>query len=361
MSVHPSRSSVWDYNYAERRSQKRQGKCKLCSKVLTFNGSTTTNLWNHVRTAHDRELSGTSESDKKVKLETNVKPPPPGSVASFFSKSSCSDARSRQITDLLAMWCARNVRPMSIIEDSGLKDVFKFVEPGYSMPSHPHVTNNLKRKFDVVLEKVKDLLADVDAVSFTTDIWTSHATQGYMSLTAHFLRDWSMVSLCLGTVSFPERHTADNIVDKFAELTAEFNIQPSAQGALVHDQASNTEVAGRRLEVDLPNFSSVTCAAHRLQNTIKRGLETATVSKLLASARHCVSHFKRSVVAMEGIRHHQQQTGDKQLKFVQEVATSWNSSLHMLERLILLYTHFCCVYHGWLSPISSRFGCHRKP
>lgn len=331
-----------------RRDEPKKGKasCKLCPKVLSFNGSTTSNLWNHVKSVHDRVLSASNDSSEpKVKSEPSPAPGrTTGRISSFFSKSVCSDERSRQITSLLADWCARNVRPMSIVEDVGLRDLFRFVEPGYTVPSHTHITSVLKRKFELMVEKAQFLLSSIGSVSFTTDIWTSQATEGYISLTAHWLTDdWQSVSWCLGTVAFPERHTAQNIADKFVELMESFGVPTSAQVALVHDQAANMELAGAILETDLPDFSSVTCAAHRLQNVIKQGLDTPAISKLLGAARRVVSHFKHSVVAMEAIRKHQEQTGDKLLKFVQEVPTRWNSALHMLERLIILRCHVSAV------------------
>ena len=346
MSVRESRSSVWEF--VERDNPKKgNAKCKLCSKVLVFNGSTTTNLWNHVRIMHDKLLkvekstSGAAQAPGKLVL-----PPQTGSsgLPAFFAKASCGEQRARMISRLLAEWCARNVRPVNIVQDDGLRDVFKFVEPGYTMPSHTHVTNLLKRKHTLMCERIKAVLPQFDGLSFTTDIWTSAATEGYISLTCHYISSkWALESCCLGTIAFSERHTADNIAEKLTALTERFSIPKSAQVGLVHDQAANMEAAGRKMAGERSQFHSVTCGPHRLQNTIKQGLEVQGVSRLLASARRLVSHFNHSVVAMTALRNHQRQMKDKRLKFIQEVSTRWNSSLQMLERLIRLRTHTTAV------------------
>ena len=115
------------------------------------------------------------------------------------------------------------------------------------------------------------------------------------------------------------------------------------QAALVHDQASIMHTAGDNLREGNDAFFSVVCAPHRLQNTIKAGLQIPRVSNLLASARKIVTRFKHSVVGMEAIRKRQDENGEKRLKFVQDVSTRWNSSLDMMKRLLVCaHTSLLC-------------------
>ena len=234
---------------------------------------------------------------------------------------------------------------MSIVDDQGLKDLLAYIEPGYSIPSRTHITAVLKRQYELALGKVRELLNSDDgvALSFTTDIWTSAAVEAYLTLTGHFLTaDFTLMSCCLGTGAFPERHTGVNIAAKVRSMLGAFRVPQKHQVALVHDQAANMELAGRTLE-EKRDFYSVVCTPHRLQNTIKAGLEVPRVSKLLASARKIVTHFKHSVVGMEAIRKRQDAQNEKRLKFIQDVATRWNSSLHMIKRLLLLRPHVTAI------------------
>ena len=126
------------------------------------------------------------------------------------------------------------------------------------------------------------VLLQCDGLSFTTDIWTSAAIEGYIFLTCQYISSkWALQSCCLGTIAFSERLTADNIAEKLTALTELFSIPKSAQVGLVHDQAANMEAAGRKMAGERSQFHSVTCGPHRLQNTIKQGLEVQGVSRLL--------------------------------------------------------------------------------
>ena len=61
------------------------------------------------------------------------------------------------------------------------------------------------------------------------------------------------------------------------------------------------------------------------------------MQKLLAKCRRLVGHFKHSALATNGLEEKQKALGFKPtLHLVQEVATRWNSTFHMLQRLALL-------------------------
>ena len=105
--------------------------------------------------------------------------------------------------------------------------------------------------------------------------------------------------------------------DKLEFIIESFNLSGLCEVAIVHDQASNMEAAGRLLVEKKKHFHSVTCAAHRLQNTIKQGLDVPGVSKLLGITRRLVTHFKHSVTAMDALRKHQEQTKERPMKFIQ--------------------------------------------
>ena len=61
------------------------------------------------------------------------------------------------------------------------------------------------------------------------------------------------------------------------------------------------------------------------------------MQKLLAKCRRLVGHFKHSALATNGLEEKQKALGFKQpLHLIQEVATRWNSTFHMLQRLALL-------------------------
>lgn len=85
------------------------------------------------------------------------------------------------------------------------------------------------------------------------------------------------------------------------------------------------------------DWISIVCAAHRLQNAIKHAIEKRTIQNLLAKCRRLVGYFKHSALATSGLAQRQKALGFKNVKkVVQEVPTRWNSTFHMLQRLVLL-------------------------
>ena len=165
-------------------------------------------------------------------------------------------------------------------------------------------------------------------------------TDGYISVSAIFiLSGWQIVSVRLSVVQFNERHTGVNIASAVQSMICEYNISQAAAVALVHGQASNMTVAGRDLENSLPNFSSVVCAVHRIQNSLKQGLQISIVSKLLAKGRKLVAHFNQGVRATTALHLRQVEMKMKKLNVVQDVSTRWNSSLRAETSLIAACAH----------------------
>lgn len=73
---------------------------------------------------------------------------------------------------------------------------------------------------------------------------------------------------------------------------------------------------------------------------------------VLKKCRTLVGHFKHSVLASEKLRQLQVQMGLSQLKVKQDVTTRWNSSLHMMERLIEIKAHlFAAITYLPRAPI----------
>ena len=47
----------------------------------------------------------------------------------------CSVAKSNQISELIVDWIANDLRPLSIVNDDGFRNLVKFLEPSFSIPS----------------------------------------------------------------------------------------------------------------------------------------------------------------------------------------------------------------------------------
>ena len=97
---------------------------------------------------------------------------------------------------------------------------------------------------------------------------------------------------------------------------------------MVHDKASNINLAVQNL-----GWQNVACFAHTLQLAVNNGLEVSQINRLASVARKTVGHFQHSSLAMTALKEKQQQLSVPQHHLIQDVATRWNSTYFMLERL----------------------------
>ena len=136
-----------------------------------------------------------------------------------------------------------DLRPISVVDGQGFTRLLNYLEPGYKVPSRPHVTSICHKMFDSLKE---ELLAKLDSpyVSLTTDIWTSRTQQAYLTVTAHFITGkWKMESKVLQTREMPERHTGVNISERLKAAACEWKIANDRLATVVRDNAANMVLA----------------------------------------------------------------------------------------------------------------------
>lgn len=84
--------------------------------------------------------------------------------------------------------------------------------PEYTLASRNHFTKLTEKKYMETLERMKASLKLVKTnITLTTDAWTSIATEAYLGVTCHFIKDdWELISYNLTTMPLEKRHTAEN-------------------------------------------------------------------------------------------------------------------------------------------------------
>ena len=69
------------------------------------------------------------------------------------------------------------------------RDFMAFMEPEYHLPSTTHFMHLIERRYEAIKEKMLGILQDrADSVVITADIWTSIATDGYLTVIVHYLK-----------------------------------------------------------------------------------------------------------------------------------------------------------------------------
>ncbi|XP_065193216.1 E3 SUMO-protein ligase ZBED1-like [Sycon ciliatum] len=249
-----------------------------------------------------------------------------------------SASTAKEITGSLTDWLVRDLRPLSIVDDVGFRDLMGRVSPGYVIPSRTHVSKLIGQRHTTGLSALTSRLKSVSGCCLTTDAWTSKATQSYNTVTVHFVTEtWELESAVVETALFPGSHTGVRIAEKVSDATKRVGLKPAQVIAVVHDEARNAELAGRHLLQD-HGWESVTCSAHLLQTCVRHVLEdSAPAQKLLSAARKLVGHFRHSGQATEALLAKQVQMGSTSpVKLTQDVPTRWNSAHDMLKRLVEL-------------------------
>jgi len=89
---------------------------------------------------------------------------------------------------------------------------------------------------------MKTALKEICAVAITTDAWTSLTTGNYITVTCHYIENWSMKSIVLQTRASAERHTAANLSESLKAVVEDWGLDGKFT-ACVHDNASNIVLA----------------------------------------------------------------------------------------------------------------------
>ena len=241
-----------------------------------------------------------------------------------------SSERYDSITKSLALACAIDLRPVSMVAGKGFKTFCHKLNPDYQVPCRTTVNKHLFILYESCKLELIQLLTGCE-ISLTTDLWTACNTTPYITLTAHFITPkWEMFSKTLATRPLVGKHTGVHIAECILALQSEFKIQKVT--CLVTDNARNMILAAEH-----GNFMRWGCFSHTLQLAIEDGLKAPNITKALAFARKLVGHFKHSGTASAALKEKQKNDGvEKPLMVVQSVPTRWNSQFFMAQRLLKL-------------------------
>ena len=143
------RSDVW--GYFEKNAGGKKVQCRLCKNEYAYLG-TTSNLRDHLIRYHREKYKQSDAIESGNKQQT--------SLVIFVNRHKCQAARSKRITELLALMIARDLQPAAIVEGEGFKRFLSFLEPGYVISLSVHLMDVVRRKYTMAKEKLKRILAD---------------------------------------------------------------------------------------------------------------------------------------------------------------------------------------------------------
>ncbi|KAI4819740.1 hypothetical protein KUCAC02_004976 [Chaenocephalus aceratus] len=113
---------------------KSHAVCKVCRTQIKYLGGNTTNLRNHRSRFHCEKLtSATKKTADPAQQRIDE-------VPSTFPPNS---EKAKTITQSVAAFIAKDLRPYSVVENAGFRHLLKTPEPRYKLPSRSHFTENV--------------------------------------------------------------------------------------------------------------------------------------------------------------------------------------------------------------------------
>ena len=228
------------------------------------------------------------------------------------------------------------MRPISVMNNEGFKELMEEADPKYVLPSIKTVKNSLLPK--LYKENKSELMKDLESVKFacmTTDGWTSMATDKYNAFTIHYV-DWSvskpeLKSKVLECAPYEERSTSIELEKELRRVINEHNLESK----LVLEIADNASDIQKALE--LLGFPRIGCAAHKINLVAKLIFQLQRIKDLKEKLTRIVKTTKVSPNAKKALQSCLERVGlsKKKIKaLVSYVKTRWNTFYLMIDRIL---------------------------
>ena len=189
---------------------------------------------------------------------------------------------SKAYRDALSKCIIQHDLPFSYAEYEGVTAVNKILNPEFKPISRNTAKTDCTKVFLIEKEKLKSLLATLPGrICLTSDVWTAVTTQGYMTVTAHYVDEkWKLNSKLLSFCELDSPHSGFELSGKLLGVLKDWGIE-SKIFSLTLDNASSNDSMVRILKerLNLQNgllcqgeFFHVRCCAHILNIIVQEGL-----------------------------------------------------------------------------------------
>ncbi|CAH0562953.1 unnamed protein product [Brassicogethes aeneus] len=182
----------------------------------------------------------------------------------------------------------KEFQPFSVVEDYGFKKFVHALNPSYELPSRKKLLNTfLQASYEKTFLVCQTALNKVEAVTLTTDCWTSRNSKNFMAVTAHFINEnFKNQSMLLDCSSFGETHTSQNLSKELKRVILEWNLEGKIL-MVISDNAANI----RKAIKDELKLNHLGCYAHTINLVAQDELKQPDVSGLLEKVKAIVAYF----------------------------------------------------------------------
>ena len=148
---------------------------------------------------------------------------------------------------------ATDLRPLSIVEDSGFKEFVKSLDNRYDLPSRKTLsTVTLPQLLEETETTIIKQLSEAAWVAITSDAWTSRTQTPFLAVTVHFIEvgqdKIDLQTKILDCCVLSENSTAETIKFEIDLILEKFDIKKKVVAA-VTDRGSNMVKAVKLLDI----------------------------------------------------------------------------------------------------------------
>ncbi|XP_029472094.1 zinc finger BED domain-containing protein 4-like [Rhinatrema bivittatum] len=343
-------SKLWNH-FSICSADSTKAICMHCGRTIS-RGKKPTNLGTscllrHLQRFHNNVLENNDSgsetvlsSDAHVPLNSELL----GSLSFDEANEKFCDTHpvAKKITSLVAEMIALDLQPYSFVNNVGFNRLLEYLQPQYSLPSSSYFS---RTAIPAMYENVKQLIvshlkeAESGVIHFTSGIWLSNQTREYLTLTAHWVAfESSFRPQCedyhcsaLLHVSQIDCDYSGISIQKQLEYLWETWI--TSVGLQIGITVTDNQSIGKTLNEG--EHSSVQCFGHTVNLIVNEAIKSQRmVQNLLSIARKICERVHQSAKAKEKLAELQKEYGLPQHQLIQDVPSKWNTSFHMLERLL---------------------------
>ncbi|CAF4893692.1 unnamed protein product [Pieris macdunnoughi] len=331
-----SKSRAWEFF---KKTNEKFAKCSLCKREYKLSGNTT-NLIDHMKRKHNEvwssNVSVTQDVDTTEQNEQmGPTPKKRNTLKNYYDRSSkYPDGKTKKNLDnKYVRMIAVDMEPLRKGEHEGFRDFVNALDSRYEIPD----TTKLKKKllpeyYENVKQELVIALSKAEHVSVTTDLWTSIANEGILSVTCHFFHNEKLIAPLLEVVMMEGSHNAENIASVLDATLSKWGVRSKCE-SITTDNAQTMINAAVKL-----HLRHIPCFAHTLNLTVTDSFAVTCLDQILKKCKLIVTFFKMSTLASDKLRAIQRELNKAELRVIQEVPTRWNSAYHMLQRLVTMKT-----------------------
>ena len=193
---------------------KRRAKCKWCGEIKNYDSATGNgNLLRHI-----------SKCYRENTLDI-------GQMLLGKDKDSLKLKSSKLNPDIFREKLVRAIvmhnLPLSFVDYIGIKDLFAYVSEELNLISRNTVRADIVNMHSRETNKLSMLLKEAPGrICLTSDLWSSITTDGYISLTAHFVdKNWILQKRLLNFSEMPPPHNGISLSEKVYSMVASWGIE----------------------------------------------------------------------------------------------------------------------------------------